>query len=50
MDGIPKNIFIGLEELDFQDAHNLWEKIKKRLAQSGLSVATLKKKTCCCML
>ena len=44
VDGIPKNIFIGLEELDFQDAHNLWEQIKKRLAQSGLSVATLKKK------
>ena len=50
VDGIPKNIFIGLEELDFQDVHNLWEQIKKRLAQSGLSVATLKKKTCCCML
>ena len=44
VDGIPKNIFIGLEELDFQDAHNLWEQIKKRLAQSGLSLATLKKK------
>ena len=43
VDGIPKNIFIGLEELDFQDAHNLWEQIKKRLAQSGLSVATFKK-------
>ena len=44
VNGSPKNIFIALEDLDFQDAHNLWEQIKQRLSAAGLTVEVLKKK------
>ena len=44
IDREPKTIFVALEDLDFQDAHNLWEQIKARLAKHGLTIAVLQKK------
>ena len=42
--GKPRTIFIGLEELNFLDAANLWEQIKSRLSEFGWPLAVLKKK------
>ena len=42
--GKPRTIFIGLEELIFLGAANLWEQIKSRLSEFGWPLAVLKKK------
>ena len=43
-DGRPRTVFIGIEELNYQDAANLWGQIQRKLTEYGFDVATLKKK------